>query len=865
MLDAAGPSEVLLTAAVYRVVNRRLWAEPLPPLTMKGVPEPVSVFRAGHARIVAASARHWVPIVGRSAELQQIVDVGTQALTPGAAAGGTVALAGEAGIGKSRLAAEALRLLRMNRTLRVVGETCRSYEEMVPYSLFGRILCQLLPLSTTAPALQAVLDALVPTWSRFAPLLHPLLGLPPGETPLTAALTAEGRRDRLTDLVRAMVPALADRRPLLLLLDDLQWADASSRTLVDALAADLPGHPLLLLLVGRTLPDPATLPADLPKCLTLTLLPLSPADSAALLQTLLGGEVPGELDRLVDHSAGMPFFLEETVRYLLDSGALRRSPDGRWLYLRPLSQEAVPARVEQMITARLDRLDEETRLLAQVAAVFGPQVSTRLLAQVPAAAAHLQRGLTRLTEAALLVQDEDGAVGEYRFKQGVTRDVTYSTILFARRRELHAQAAAAIERVYADDLSGQQAVLAEHYQQAGELTTAFHRFMAAATHAQARYAHAEALQLYPQALAVAAWTVSPATPPNTAEAAPLYEGWGDLLALTGDYPAARTQYEALLRLVRGKLGPDQALQAAALHRKLGSTYEHQGDMDQARTHLQIAASGLAALPPTPEVSLEQARVLSDLGWVGFRQGDLDQAQLYLEQALNAVLPLADLPAAATQQAAILNRLGGVAWSRGDLARAQNYVEQYLHSSEQSGNLVDQAKALNNLALLLERQHRLEDSILYGLQALNLNEQIGNRRMLAVGGNNVGYMLYCNADYQAAYDYLQKALRWATEVHDTYHEQLAQLNLGRVYTAIGNWNAATDTLRESLEIAQQLQLPAEELDVYVAIGELALQQGDIKGAYAAQTAGLSLATDPQSEEYRRFQILVDKISQIKSNN
>ncbi len=864
LLAAAGPTDVLLTAAVYRTVNRRLQAEPLPPLLTKGMPEPVPVFRAQHARAAAPNARHWVPIIGRSTELEQVIGVGTRALTAGPQAGGVAALAGEAGIGKSRLAAEAVRLLRMNRAVRVVSETCRSYEETAPYSVFGRILCQLLP-PTTPAALQVLLDDLLPAWSRFAPLLHPLLGLPPAETTLTTALSAEGRRDRLTDLVRALVPALADRRPLVLLLDDLQWADASSRALIDTLVGELGGRPLLLLLVGRTLADLPPVPPDLTNGLTLTLPPLTAGDSTALLQTLLGGgEVPGELDSLVDHSAGMPFFLEETVRYLLDSGALRRSPDGHWLYLRPISQESVPARVEQMITARLDRLDEETRLLAQVAAVFGPQVSTRLLASVPAAATHLHEKLACLAEAALLVPSEEGDGTEYRFKQGVTRDVTYSSLLFARRRELHAQAAAAIEHIYADDLAGQHAVLAEHYRRAEQPTVAFAHFIAAATQAQADYAHAEALLLYPQALAVAPWTVDPTQPPDLKPATPLYEGWGDLLALTGNYPAARDQYTALLHLVQRKTDLTQAVHAAALHRKLGSTYEHQGNMEQARTGLQIAAAALATLPATAEVILEQARVLSDLGWVGFRQGDLDQAQLYLDQALNTVLPLADQPAAAAQQAAVLNRLGGVAWSRGDLARAQSYVEQYLHNSEQSGNLADQAKALNNLALLLERQDRLMESIRCNLQALDINEQIGNRRMLAVGTLNAGYTFYCIEDYASARHYLNQSIKWAGEVHDNHYQQVAYLNLGRVYTAMGEWDLAAEALQESLARTQQLQNASEELDVRVALGELALQRGDPAGAATAYQAGAALATDMTSEEYGRFQRLEARIAETEGH-
>ena len=258
------------------------------------------------------------------------------------------------------------------------------------------------------------------------------------------------------------------------------------------------------------------------------------------------------------------------------------------------------------------------------------------------------------------------------------------------------------------------------------------------------------------------------------------------------------------------------------------------------------------------LGLEQARVLSDLGWIGFRQGDLDQAQIYLEQALNAVLPLADHPAAAIQQAAILNRLGGVAWSRGDLARAQIYVEQYLYSSEQSGNLVDQAKALNNPALLLERQDRLDDSISYSRQALTINEQIGNRRMLVLGTLNVGYTLYCNEQYTAAQSPLNKSIQWATEIHDHHYQQVAYLNLGRVYTALGDW-AATQALQESLVRTQQLQIANEELDVRVALGELAIQRNDLTAATAAYQDSIALATDPTSEEYGRFQRLAAKIA------
>ena len=131
----------------------------------------------------------------------------------------------------------------------------------------------------------------------------------------------------------------------------------------------------------------------------------------------------------------------------------------------------------------------------------------------------------------------------------------------------------------------------------------------------------------------------------------------------------------------------------------------------------------------------------------------------------------------------------MAWARGDLLPAQHYVQRSLDACEHSGDLLGQANALNNLGLITERQGHAAAAVRYGMQAMELYERIGNRRMLAVSANNVGYALYNNDQYAQARDYLAQALDRASEVHDTYHQMIARLNLGRVLTVLRQWDGA----------------------------------------------------------------------------
>lgn len=879
ILNTTRDGDILLTSHAYRPVQHLLKANPFGQIQVKGAAQPVPVFRAVHKHAPAqatAVLRRTTPLVGREEEVTRLLHLARHALAPDEAGGRVVVLTGEAGVGKSRLANEALATIRtMIPSVLVMRTACQSYEQTVPYALLTRLLHQLLlplptsnqelPAPTTQPrevvaTLLERLDTLVPAWSRFAPLLGPLLHLPIAETDLTRALTPDQRHERLLDLILMFCFALADQQSLVLIVDDFQWIDASSRALLERLATELTGHPILLLLISRPFPGLIAPWISLSHCTILTLDNLAQADSNVLLATLLDGEPPLELRSLFERLNGTPFFQEETVRYLLESGTLQRTRNGKWISTRPSSKIFIPLQIEQLIIARLDRLDEDTRALAHVAAVIGPRFAVQLLAAVVPPGNTWEQRLQELVDTSIIEPDVEATQPTYQFKHALIRDVAYDSMLYARRRILHTQVAAAIEQVYAANLDDQRVVLAEHYRLAGLTDQAFPHFLEAARYAQAHYANDEAIKLYQQAIVTAPWHTRDNVQPDLTSAIMIYENLGDVLALMGDYTAARENYGGLLNLLQQHESATYPTQSATLQRKIGSTHEHQGRLDVALFWLEQAAQTIKTLTVQDAAKREYMRILSDTGWVYFRRNELNQAQHWLEQALyNSELHGTD-----DEQAQIFNRLGGVAYMRGNMKVAHYFVKQSLAASERSGDLVGQAKALNNLGIITESQALLGDSIQYGLQAMQLNERIGNRRELAFTANNIGWALYNSGEYQQARDYFNQAIKQAAEVHDTYIQMHALTNLGYVLMALEQWHDAEHTIFRSQFIAAQMHLPAVELECHTVLGEIALRQGNIEGAIAEHQQGLTLTVNPQSEEYGRFQRLAARLALAQGN-
>jgi len=506
MEQLASPGSILLTPSTLELVEGFVAVKPLGPVPVKGLADPVEVYEvtgAGPARtrLQATARRGLTRFVGRDAELEQLRRAQQLAAT---GHGQIAAIVGEAGVGKSRLVYEFTRSHRARGWL-ILESASVSYGKATSYlpvidllkgyfkiqdrddlreireKVTGKLLTLDEALRATLPALLALLDV-------------------PADDAAWQALDPAERRQRTLDAVKRLLLREARQQPLLLIFEDLHWIDGETQVLLDGLVDSLGSARLLLLVSYRPEYQHAWGGKTSYSQMRLDALP---AESAGELLDALLGDEPGltPLKQLLV-KRGNPFFLEETVRTLVETKALD-GPRGRYRLAQPVQAIQVPPTVQAMLAARIDRLPPEDKRLLQVASVVGKDVPFALLqaiAELPDEA--LRRGLDHLQAAEFLHETGLYPDLEYVFKHALTHEVTYGGLLRERRREVHARIVGAIETLHPNRLAEQIERLAHHALR-GELgEKAAHYLRQAGLKAAARSALQDAQAWFEQALGV---------------------------------------------------------------------------------------------------------------------------------------------------------------------------------------------------------------------------------------------------------------------------------------------------------------------------------------------------------------------------
>jgi class 3 adenylate cyclase/tetratricopeptide (TPR) repeat protein len=506
MEQLATPGSIRLTAATVRLVEGLVRVTALGPIPVKGMPGPVEVFELTGAntlrhRLQAAAARGLTPFVGRQQELAVL----SQALErAGIGHGQVVALVGDAGVGKSRLVHECMYSHRTTGW-RVLESASVSYGKATPYfpvidllkryghvedsddprtvraKVTGQVLTLDEALQETIPALLALLDAL-PDDSPFRHLDPPQ------------------RRQRTLAALKRVLLRESQVQPVLLVFEDLHWIDSETQALLDSLVESLPTTQILLLVNYR--PEYQHGWGSKTYYTQLRLDPLSPVSAEALLAALLG-DAPSLLplkQLLIARTGGNPFFLEESVRTLVEAGVLTGTP-GAYRLVQALPTIQVPATVQAVLAARIDRLSPEAKRLLQTAAVIGTEVPLDLLQAVAELSEEtLHRSLAQLQGAEFLYETRLFPEREHTFKHALTHEVAYSTLLQERRRVLHGRIVEALETLSAERLAEQVDRLAHHAVRGEVWDKALLYCRQAGARAATRSAHHEAVACFEQAL-----------------------------------------------------------------------------------------------------------------------------------------------------------------------------------------------------------------------------------------------------------------------------------------------------------------------------------------------------------------------------
>jgi class 3 adenylate cyclase/tetratricopeptide (TPR) repeat protein len=502
----ARPGTSLLSADTLRLVEGYVEVTPLGPVPVKGLQEPIEVYelqRAGPARsrLQAAAARGLTRFVGRDPELDQLRQACERAE---AGQGQVVAVIGEPGVGKSRLFYEFTHSYRTHGWL-LLASSSVSYGKATPYLPIIDLLKAYCGIEVHDDArkrrekvtgkLLTLERALEPTLLAFLTLLEV-----PVEDQQWQALDPPQRRQRTLDALKRLLLRESQVQPLCVVFEDLHWIDAETQALLDSLVESLPTARLLLLVNYR--PEYRHDWGGKTFYKQLRLDPLPPANAEEFLQALLGDNPSlAPLTRLlIERTEGNPFFLEESVRTLVETKALVGTP-GAYRLAQSLLTIQMPATVQAVLAARIDRLAPEEKRLLQTAAVIGTEVPFTLLqaiAELPEATLH--RGLAHLQAAEFLYETHLFPDLAYTFKHALTYEVAYSSLLQGRRRALHTKIVAVLETLDADRLAEQVEWLAHHAVRGEVWEKALQYCWQAGVKAAARSAHREAVVSFEQAL-----------------------------------------------------------------------------------------------------------------------------------------------------------------------------------------------------------------------------------------------------------------------------------------------------------------------------------------------------------------------------
>jgi class 3 adenylate cyclase len=497
----AEPDTVVIDNNTRRLLGKLFEYRTLGPLSVKGFDDLVAVWqvigRSGVESRFAALRAPTTALVGRDEEIDLLLRRWQQAK---AGDGCVVLITGEPGIGKSRLAQTILeRLSKEHHTrLRYFSSLCSpQHQDSALYPVITQLEHAARfrrddSIEQRLDKLEAVLARGARDLNEAVPLYAALLSIPTGQRYPPLNIRPQEQKQRTFDVMLATAEGLAAHQPLLMVFDDVHWSDPTTRELLDLLIDRVPTLRVLLIITFR--PDFAAPWVGRPHVTVLNLNRLPPRQRAEMIMRVTGGKaLPKAIaDQIIDRTDGVPLFIEELTKAVLESGVLTDAGE-RFTMTRPLPPLGIPASLIASLLARLDR-SARMRQVAQIGAALGRQFSHALISAVATMPKQqLDDALAQLVDAELIFRRGTPPDAEYTFKHALVQDAAYGTLLRSRRRQLHARVAATLEDQFPETVAAHPTLLAQHCAEAGLAEKAAGYWLKASRQARARSAMMEAV------------------------------------------------------------------------------------------------------------------------------------------------------------------------------------------------------------------------------------------------------------------------------------------------------------------------------------------------------------------------------------
>lgn len=841
--NTAQQGDILVGHDAYRHVRGVFDVEVHPPLRIKGRKLPLQVYRVLRAKprpfhlgsrgIEGLETR----MVGRDAELQRLQQAYQH--TQQTNQSQLITIVGDVGIGKSRLLYEFLVWLELNTDTYLFKG--RAAPEMVDqtFSLLRSIFTFRFQINESN-SLDVVRSKMVQgmafqrsSLEQRAHFIGQLLGFDFKDSPYVKSLLGDPRqlRERALAYIEDYLRAVAARSPLVLIVEDIHWADDDSLDFLRRLPAAAAGLPVLIICAARpTLFDrrpgwgapPAAARQLKWVSERMDLQPLSRQNILLLVDEILQKvqEIPDALREMIaGNSEGNPFYIEELVKMLIEDGVIFKG-DQRW-YVNPtrLMLARLPPTLVGILQTRFDSLGDKEKMVLQSASVLGrifwdqalEYMRQPLPPPAPAGApSDVTAALHTLAQREMIFQRETSSfehVNEFSFKHALLREVIYASVPEADRLTHHLHAAEWLIAHSGERASEAAGMIAEHLERAGQNARAAAYLEQAGEHAFLVSAYRQALAFYERALRLVQ-----ASAPN---AVPLAVRAGESLLNLGDYPRASQQLEQALALARQQA--DLRQMAAALD-SLGVAAREQGLFEQSRSYLNEGLEITRKLEDPGRL----AHILIEMGMLDIRQGNFDPARQCFSESQALYEQLGDRRGVALA----INRLGVAARSLEDYEAARAYFAKSLEMCTALNDLTGMARASNNLGVMTRLAGQYAAAQNYFQECLKISGETGDRLGAAVALGNLGHTAAVQESYAAAHDYYRQALQTALEISavptaldslvelagvllNTGHEAQAAEIVGQVSS---HSSAAQDTRNNLIPLLEQLRsrLPAADL-------------------------------------------------------
>ncbi|UQR60723.1 AAA family ATPase [Bradyrhizobium sp. C-145] len=840
----ASPDEVLVGPLTHRLTRHAFSYDSLGEISLKGKMGSVLVHRLRGPLDTPRAARGLdtlgldAPLIGRDAELARVI--GSLDRACGGAAQ-LVRLVGEAGIGKTRLVNEFVARIRDEDRFAGVAirrAVCSPLGEQ-SYGALAAVLRSAYGIAQKAGAAEAetkVAEALselglaAEEADRLMPLYLHVLGLGDPNAVLRHVEPEQLRR-QIFFAIRTVFERRLALSPLLIIVEDLHWADAVSLEALRFLMDRLERTRLMLLFTHR----PALVDqfgSSRISHTTIRLPPLGDADGRRLLAAYFSHgwrEPPGHLfTRILDRAGGNPLFLEEIIRGLIEGGALER--DGaQWRMKSDEAAADIPASIQALLLARLDRLPHQVRQVAQEAAVIGPRFDAAVLGAAATEPARVEAGLELLCDAELIEEvagSSSMSLRTYRFTQTMLQDVIYQNLLLQRRVELHGRIGAALERLYGNEPERLEDLiqLGHHFSLSASKPKGARYLRAAGDRARASYANDDAIRFYQQSLAV---LLSGGERPP--ERLVLYERIADLSRAVGRRSTAEEHYQSALE---GHRTAGDRIAEARILRKLGGLLWDAGKRIRAEERYAEAAERLGGT----DAPIEWAHLLQERGRLAFRVGDHVAAARWADEALGYAR---SVPANADEQAgleaarAIAEALNTKAVALARLGRNQeavNEVEQSVAAAETAGLLNVACRGYTNLGVLYTIVDPAQAMAVCrrGLDVANRIGDLGfQARLLA--NLAVACCTFTDRCTEEGVPAAEKAIEIDRALDQREHLPVPLIVLGQIHQCHFRPDMAARCYNEAIEVASETGEPQQLFPCYDGLATLNLDRGDMPEA------------------------------------